>query len=93
MIQSFKDSATQRLWETGKNPKLDPRIIKVAGRKLQMLHYAETINDLRTPPAKHLEALKGDRKGQHSIKVNDQWRICFTWTAQGPEDIEICDYR
>lgn len=57
-----------------------------------MLHRAANLNDLRVPPANHLEALAGDRKGQHSIRVNQQWRVCFVWTADGPSDVEIVDY-
>ncbi|MCA6121771.1 type II toxin-antitoxin system RelE/ParE family toxin [Bradyrhizobium sp. WSM 1704] len=66
--------------------------IKVARRKLQYLHAAVTLQDLRSPPGNQLEALKGDRKGQHSIRVNEQFRICFVWTADGPDDVELTDY-
>ena len=62
-------------------------------RKLVMLDAAEVLDDLRIPPGKRLEALKGDRTGQHSIRINQRWRICFVWTAAGPEDVEIADYR
>jgi proteic killer suppression protein len=61
-------------------------------RKLDMLHTARYLRDLQAPPANRLEALKGDRKGQHSIRVDDQWRLCFVWTEQGPAEIEIVDY-
>lgn len=61
-------------------------------RKLAMLNRAATLNDLRVPPGNHLEALSGNRKGQHSIRVNDQWRVCFVWTEQGPTNVEIVDY-
>ena len=61
-------------------------------RKLDMLHTARYLNDLRAPPANRLEALKGDRKGQYSIRVNDQWRLCFVWTDEGPRDVELVDY-
>ena len=64
----------------------------VATRKLTQLDAAATLEFLTSPPGNHLEALKGDRKGQHSIRINDQWRICFRWTAAGPEDVEIADY-
>jgi toxin HigB-1 len=67
-------------------------IEKPALRKLDMLHHARDLADLRAPPANRLEALSGDRRGQHSIRVNDQWRICFTWTTEGPADVEIVDY-
>lgn len=92
MIQSFKDSATEQVWRTGKHKKFDPRILKVAIRKLDMIEYAENLNDLRVPPANQLEALFGDRKGQHSIRINRQWRICFTWTPAGATGVEITDY-
>ena len=65
---------------------------KVATRKLQMLDDAVELSDLMAPPANRLEALRGDRKGQHRIRINDQWRICFAWTAAGPERVEIVDY-
>lgn len=61
-------------------------------RKLRMLHRAEKLEDLRVPPGNRLELLKGDRKGQHSIRVNDQWRVCFVWTDEGPENVELVDY-
>lgn len=61
-------------------------------RKLDMLHQARDLGDLRSPPANRLEALAGDRRGQYSIRINDQWRICFTWTKEGPADVEIVDY-
>jgi proteic killer suppression protein len=61
-------------------------------RKLEQLHWSAVLNDLRVPPGNHLEALKGDRKGQHSIRVSDQWRVCFVWTKDGATDVEIVDY-
>jgi proteic killer suppression protein len=64
----------------------------VARRKLEAVDSAVTLNDLRAPPNNRLEALKGDREGQHSIRINDQWRVCFRWTAEGPTDVEIVDY-
>ena len=67
-------------------------VFDAATRKVTMLTAAATLDDLRVPPANRLESLKGDRKGQHSIRINDQWRICFTWTDQGPEDVEMTDY-
>jgi toxin HigB-1 len=90
MIQSFRDRATQRLW-MGTFVKRFSGIEKPALRKLDMLHHARDLNDLRAPPANRLEALAGDRRGQHSIRINDQWRICFIWTAEGPADVEIVD--
>ena len=91
MIQSFRDRTTQRLW-MGAFVKRFSGIEKPALRKLDMLHHARYLNDLRAPPANRLEALAGDRRGQHSIRINDQWRICFIWTAEGPADVEIVDY-
>lgn len=91
MIVGFGDAATERLFR-GEVVKKLAGIRAPALRKLDMLAAAKTLNDLRAPPANRLEALKGDRKGQHSIRVNDQWRICFVWTANGPTDVEIVDY-
>ena len=67
-------------------------IEKQALRKLDMLHQARDLGDLRAPPANRLEALSGDRRGHHSIRINDKWRICFRWTKEGPENVEIVDY-
>jgi proteic killer suppression protein len=89
--QGLPDGATERLWN-GETVKRFSGIRKQAFRKLDMLNAAATINDLRVPPANHLEALVGDRKGQHSIRINDQWRICFIWSADGPDEVEIVDY-
>lgn len=91
MIQSFKGSATAEVWRTGKSKKFDPRIVKSALRKLQMIHYAESLSDLQVPPGNRLEQLEGDRRGEHSVRIKQQWRICFTWTHRGAEDVEICD--
>ena len=91
MIRSFRDRATERFC-MGSFVKRFGGIEKQALRKLDMLHQAQDLNDLRAPPANHLEALSGDRKGQHSIRINDQWRICFIWTKEGPTDVEIVDY-
>ncbi len=91
MIQSFRDRATQRLWMGG-FVKRYSGIQQQALRKLDMLHHARDLDDLRAPPANRLEALAGDRRGQHSIRINDQWRICFFWTAEGPANVEIVDY-
>lgn len=79
------------LFETGDSRRFRA-IAAVATRKLTMLHAANTLEFLKSPPGNRLEALKGDRRGQHSIRVNDQWRICFRWTASGPADVEIVDY-
>lgn len=67
-------------------------IEKQALRKLDMLHHARDLNDLRMPPGNRLEALAGARRGQHSMRVNDQWRVCFTWTEEGPVNVEVVDY-
>ena len=91
MIKSFRSADTRALFETGKSKRFGS-ISKVATRKLTQLEAAATLDFLRSPSANHLEALRGDRQGQHSIRINDQWRICFRWTTAGPEDVEIADY-
>ena len=91
MIQSFKCKDTLTLFE-GKNPRRFKSFISVAERKLAQLEAAQTLDFLKSPPGNHLEALKGDRKGQHSIRINDQWRICFKWSEVGPANVEIVDY-
>jgi proteic killer suppression protein len=90
-IQSYKDKDTETLHQTGKN-RVFGNIANVAIRKLDMLDAAAALKDLRSPPGNHLKALSDDRAGQHSIHINDQWRICFVWTAAGPENVEIVDY-
>jgi proteic killer suppression protein len=92
VIRSFRDTATERLWSRQRVKRFDPTMQRVALRKLVMLDAAETLGDLRIPPGNRLEALKGSRTGQHSIRINQQWRICFVWTTAGPEDVEIVDY-
>lgn len=92
VIRSFRDATTERLWSRQRVKVLDPRIQRVALRKLAMLDAAELLEDLSVPPGNRLEALKGDRAGQYSVRINQQWRICFVWTAAGPEDVEIVDY-
>ncbi|MEZ5763689.1 MAG: type II toxin-antitoxin system RelE/ParE family toxin [Xanthobacteraceae bacterium] len=92
MIRSFKDKLTEAVFD-GRSPKGFPAdLVKVARRKLAYLNAAAALDDLRAPPANRLEALKGDRKGEHSIRINDQFRVCFVWTADGPERVEIVDY-
>ena len=91
MIRSFKSPETEALFN-GRRVARFTNLEKVATRKLQMLDDAVELSDLMAPPANRLEALRGDRKGQHSIRINDQWRICFAWTAAGPEQVEIVDY-
>lgn len=96
MIQSFACDATGELFEgesTARTRKLVPvHLRKVARRKLDMVNAAKVLMDLRQPPGNRLEQLSGDRKGQHSIRINEQYRVCFRWTDAGPEDVEIVDY-
>lgn len=91
MIQSFKCADTQALYETGKSRRF-ANIKQVAERKLTQLAGAATMEFLRSPPGNQLESLAGDRAGQHSIRINQQWRVCFVWTADGPTEVEIVDY-
>lgn len=91
MIKSFKCADTQAL-AGGIAAKRFANIAAVARRKLRQLEIAERLEDLRVPPGNRLEALKGNRKGQHSIRINDQWRLCFIWAASGPGKVEIVDY-
>jgi toxin HigB-1 len=90
VIKSFKGKVAKALFD-GEDVKAFRALAKVASRKLDMLDAAVTLEDLRSPPGNHLEALKGNRKGQHSIRINDQYRICFVWT-DGAEQVEIIDY-
>ena len=91
MIQSFADKETEKLWNSEKSRKFN-NFIRPALRKLIQLHAAVILEDLRFPPGNHLESLQGDRKGQHSIRINQQFRICFKWTDAGPSDVQIVDY-
>lgn len=91
MIKSFSCQKTQALFETGETRHFSA-IKSVAERKLTMLDNAVTLNDLRVPPANRLEKLCGDREGQHSIRINDQYRICFIWSDDGVTNVEIVDY-
>lgn len=92
MIGSFRNSTTEAVFR-GELPKGFPSdLLTVARRKLRYLHAATRLADLQAPPGNRLHALKGDRKGQHSIRINDQFRICFNWTPEGPRDVEITDY-
>jgi len=92
MIRSFACGDSERLFSRERPRRFPASIHRVALRKLRMLHRATTIRDLRVPPGNRLEALKGARKGQHSIRVNDQYRICFVWQAGDALDVEIVDY-
>lgn len=91
MIRSFGDAETRRLFETGRSRSYSA-FADIAVRKLAQLDAAHTLDFLRSPPGNRLEALKGDRKGQYSIRINDQFRVCFRWTSEGPEQVEIVDY-
>ena len=91
MIRSFGDEETRKLFETGRIKRFSG-FADIAMRKLAQLEAAHTLDFLRAPPGNRLEALKGDRKGQCSIRINDQFRICFRWTPDGPEQVEIVDY-
>ncbi|MGB5618807.1 MAG: type II toxin-antitoxin system RelE/ParE family toxin [Desulfobacterales bacterium] len=92
MIRSFKCKETERLFNGRFSKKLPQNIQRLAARKLTMLHFAASLNDLRIPPANQLEALAGDRKGQYSIRINRQWRICFEWHQDGAYSVQIIDY-
>lgn len=92
MILSFRSKEAEKIWRGELSRRLPASIQEVARRKLRMLNNAQRLDDLRAPPANRLEALKGDRKGQHSIRINDQWRVCFRWSHAGPSDVEIVDY-
>lgn len=92
MIASFANLNTEKVWLRERVSKWSPELQRVAHRKLLMLDAADFLSDLRIPPGNRLEQLSGDRQGQHSIRVNDQWRICFTWTSAGAENTEIVDY-
>ncbi len=92
MIRSFRDPETQKIFELEKSRRLPTDIQQTALRKLRMLNNARTINDLRVPPSNRLEKLIGNRDGQHSIRINDQWRICFEWDANDAYNVEIVDY-
>jgi proteic killer suppression protein len=96
MIRTFRDAATEDLFY-GRRTKAAQKVLpqslwRQGAKKLDALDSAESLDDLRIPPGNRLEGLKGDRKGQHSIRVNDRYRICFRWTKDGPEDVEVVDY-
>ena len=92
MIKTFRDNETEKIFNRLVSRKLPQNIQHLARRKLVILDAATDLNTLRVPPENRLEALKGDRKGQHSIRINEQWRICFRWKAGDAYDVEIADY-
>lgn len=92
MIKSFACKETEKIWNGNISQRLPQNIQKIARRKLRMINSAESLNDLRVPPANRLEALKGKRAGQHSIRINNQWRICLVWCNDNATGVEIVDY-
>lgn len=92
MIQSAKGKLITQVLSGKPGKGFPTEIFRTAVRKVAMLEAAKVLDDLRAPPSNHLEPLQGDRAGQHSIRVNDQWRLCFVWTPNGPEDVELVDY-
>ena len=92
MIKSFRDRDAERLFRRARVKRFGPDVQRVGLRKLRMLDAAVELDDLRIPPANRLEKLKGDRSGQHSIRINRQWRICFVWRGGGAHEVEIVDY-
>lgn len=92
MIKSFKDKEAEKIFKREFSKKLPPSIQRKAAMQLISIHFSKDVNDLRVPPANRLELLRGDREGQHSIRVNEQWRICFQWVEGNAFDVEIVDY-
>jgi proteic killer suppression protein len=92
MIRSFRDRETERIWNGEASRRIAHNIQAVALRKLRLLNRARNLNDLRVPPGNELEALKKDRLGQHSIRINRQWRVCFVWKEGNAYEVEIVDY-
>jgi proteic killer suppression protein len=92
MIRSFRCPDTERVFNDLPTRAFPPDILRTARRKLLQLDQARRVDDLRLPPGNRLEALRGNRAGQYSIRINDQWRVCFTWADDGPQDVEIVDY-
>jgi len=92
MIRSFRDKDTEAIWHRTYVKKLSTELSRLAYNKLVLINAAESINDLRVPPGNRLEKLAGTRAGQYSVRVNDQWRICFTWTSSGAGNVELVDY-
>jgi toxin HigB-1 len=92
VILGFRDKETESIWSGFPSRRLPRDIQNVALRKLRLVNAARRLHDLSVPPGNRLEPLRADRAGQHSIRINDQWRICFVWTEGGPDDVEIVDY-
>ena len=92
MIKTFQGKETEHVWQGRRSRRLPQDIQEVARRKLRMLNNAHSLRDLRIPPANRLERLRGERSGQHSIRINDQWRVCFVWRSGDAFDVEIVDY-
>jgi toxin HigB-1 len=92
VIRGFKDADTKLLWETGKSRRVPANLRRSALKKLTILHWATHLSDLAVPPGNRLETLTGDRKGQHSIRINDQYRLCFVWREGDAIEVEIVDY-
>ena len=92
MLVSFADRDTEAVWHRQRARRFGPAVNRAAHRKLLLLHAARSLDDLQVPPGNRLEKLRGDRAGAYSIRVNDQWRICFRWTPAGARDVEITDY-
>jgi proteic killer suppression protein len=92
VILSYADGDTERVWRRERVRGIGSDLQRMANRKLLIIDASERLNDLRVPPGNRLEQMRGDRAGQRSIRINDQWRICFTWTAVGAADVEIVDY-
>ena len=92
MIRSFRDRDTEGVFCRERSRRLPPTLQRIAQRKLAILHAADSVQDLRVPPGNRLERLSGDREGQHSIRINDRWRICFRWSDGDAHDVEIVDY-
>jgi proteic killer suppression protein len=92
LIKSFNDADTELLWETGKSRRIPANLRTTALKKLAILHWATNLFDLSVPGGNRLEALAGNRKGQHSIRINDQYRLCFVWREGDANDVEIVDY-
>jgi proteic killer suppression protein len=92
MIKTFADKETQQVFVKGKSKRLPPDLIRRAVRRLEFIHWAKGLKDLKVPPSNRLHALKGDREGQYSISISDQWRICFRFSDGDAYDVEIADY-